>query len=113
MNPYEVLGVPSDATEKQIKSAYKTLAKKYHPDLNGGDKTAEDKFKEISQAYTMLTQPAKETPQMAGNFDFGFHDLFNDNIFNQIFRGGAARTINRVRVNPQLLISGGSFDYVV
>jgi len=112
--PYEILGVPPDATEQQIKSAYKKLAKKHHPDLNGGDKTAEDKFKEISQAYTMLTQPAKDTPpHMDGNFDFGFHDLFNDTIFNHIFRGGPARTINRVRVNPQLLISGGSFDYVV
>ena len=53
-DPYEVLGVPYGATNDQIKSAYRILAKKYHPDLNGGSATAEFRMKEINEAYTML-----------------------------------------------------------
>ena len=52
---YEVLGVDKSATEDQIKKAYRQQAKKYHPDLNPGDKAAEEKFKEVNEAYEMLT----------------------------------------------------------
>ena len=51
-DPFAVLGVSSSATEDEIKSAYRRLAKKYHPDLNPGDKAAEQKMKEINEAYT-------------------------------------------------------------
>ena len=54
---YEVLGVGRTASEKEIKSAYRKLAKKYHPDANQNDKTAEDKFKELSEAYEILKDP--------------------------------------------------------
>lgn len=54
MDPYKVLGVSRDAGEKEIKDAYSKLAKKYHPDLNPGDKVAEQKMKEINAAYDMI-----------------------------------------------------------
>lgn len=53
-DPYKVLGVSPNASEEEIKKAFKSLAKKYHPDLNPGDKKAEEKFKEINEAYRAL-----------------------------------------------------------
>lgn len=57
---YEVLGVDRGADESAIKSAYRKLAKKYHPDVNPGDKEAEKKFKEATEAYGILSDPEKE-----------------------------------------------------
>ena len=54
---YEVLGISKTADEKTIKKAYRKLAKKYHPDMNPGDKTAEQKFKEATDAYNILSDP--------------------------------------------------------
>ena len=56
---YEVLGVPKDADDAAIKKAYRQLAKKYHPDMNPGDKEAEIKFKEASEAYAVLSDAEK------------------------------------------------------
>jgi curved DNA-binding protein len=56
---YEVLGVSRDATEDQIRNAYRKLARKHHPDVNPGDKTAEEKFKELNEAYSVLSDPQK------------------------------------------------------
>jgi molecular chaperone DnaJ len=56
---YEVLGVDRNADEQTLKRAYRKLAKKYHPDVNPGDKTAEEKFKEATEAYGVLSDPDK------------------------------------------------------
>src|SRR5919202_4883470 len=56
---YQVLGVPRGASEKDIKTAYRKLARKHHPDVNPGDKRAEDLFKEIGEAYSVLSDPDK------------------------------------------------------
>lgn len=68
---YEILGVPRNASTEEIKKAYKRLARKYHPDLNPNDKRAEEKFKEISEAYAILSDPEKRKKyDQFGSFDF-------------------------------------------
>lgn len=69
---YEILGVPRDADEKTLKAAYRRLARKYHPDVNPDDKSAEDKFKQISEAFAVLSDPAKRaTYDRRGHAAFG------------------------------------------
>ncbi len=105
---YEVLGVEKNAGESEIKKAYRVLAKKYHPDMNPGDKEAEKKFKEASEAYAILSDPEKrrqydqfghaafEGGGGGGGFDFSgmdFGDIFGD-IFGDFFGGGSRRSSN-------------------
>ena len=88
---YEVLGIDKNATEDQIKKAYRTIAIKYHPDRNPGDKEAEEKFKEAAEAYDVLHDPQKRQqydqfgfngPQGAGGFGgFGGQSMNMDEIF--------------------------------
>ena len=103
---YEVLGVDKGADDATIKKAYRQLAKKYHPDMNPGDKEAEKKFKEASEAYAVLSDPDKrrQYDQFGhsafegggagggfGGFDFSgadFSDIFGD-IFGDFFGGGS------------------------
>ena len=68
---YEILGVRRNADEKEIKTSYRKLARKYHPDVNPNDKTAEAKFKEVSEAYEVLSDPEKRKlyDQYGGNWD--------------------------------------------
>ncbi len=82
-NYYETLGIPKTATEAEIKKAYRKLAMQYHPDRNQGDKTAEEKFKQINEAYAVLSDTAKRQQ----------YDTYGDQRFHQqyssedIFRG--------------------------
>jgi molecular chaperone DnaJ len=99
---YEVLGLAKDASDEDIKKAYRKLAMKYHPDRNPDSKAAEEKFKEAKEAYEMLSDPQKRDaydryghagvdPNMgAGGFSGGFADTFGD-IFGDIFGGGGGR----------------------
>ena len=130
---YEVLGVSKTASDSEIKSAYRKLAKKYHPDMNPGDKEAEAKFKEASEAYAILSDADKRRQYDqfghaafdggagggAGGFDFnGFDmgDIFGD-IFGDFFGGGGrSRSVNNgpmkgqnVRVSVHLTFEEACF----
>lgn len=98
---YEVLGVEKGATEEEIKKAYRKMAVKYHPDKNPGDKTAEEKFKELGEAYEVLSDPPKRSaydeyghnafdPRVRagsrGPSGGGFHDPFE--VFREVFGNG-------------------------
>ena len=116
---YEVLGLDKSADEAAIKKAYRTLAKKYHPDMNPGDAEAEKKFKEVNEAYAVLSDPEKKSkydqfgfagvdPQAGfgdggfggagfGGFDAG--DIFGD-IFGSFFGGGMGGQSSARRNGP-------------
>ena len=101
---YEVLGVDKSTGEREIKKAYKKLAMKYHPDRTQGNKELEEKFKEIQEAYEVLTDSQKRAAYdqyghagvdpnrggagFGGGADFG--DIFGD-VFGDIFGGGRGR----------------------
>ena len=111
---YSLLGVARDASDQELKRAYKKLAMKYHPDRNQGDKEAEAKFKEVSEAYEVLTDQNKRQAYdqfghegldqrfgQNGGFQGGsFNDIFGD-VFGDIF-GGGSRSQNQPRRGSDL-----------
>lgn len=116
-DPYEVLGVPRGASEDEIKTAYRRLAKKYHPDLNPGDPTAAQKMNEVNQAYDRIKNPqAYQQPQ--GNPFTGqqtytgqntdpfeeFFRQFNEQQQNRQNQGGYQYTYHSSRPRPFSLL---------
>jgi molecular chaperone DnaJ len=102
---YELLGIGRNASDDEVKKAYRKLALQYHPDRNPGDKPAEEKFKQISEAYQVLSDSHKraqynqfghaafgDNGPFAGGFDInsGFEDIFGD-IFGEFFGGAGGR----------------------
>src|ERR671922_1500985 len=80
---YQILGVKRDAKPEEIKKAYRRLARKYHPDVNPGDKAAEDRFKQMSEAFDVLSDPKKRAV-----YDrFG---QYSDNLADAAARGAGA-----------------------
>jgi molecular chaperone DnaJ len=127
---YDILGVPRNAEEEDIKKAYRKLAMKYHPDRNQGDKAkaSEEKFKEAKEAYEMLTDPQKRAaydqyghagvdPNMGGRGGAGpegfggFAEAFGD-IFGDIF-GGAAGAGGARRAGGQQVYRGNDLSYAM
>ena len=116
---YEVLGVSRDATADQVKSAYRKLAMKYHPDRHPDDPDAEQKFKEGAEAYEVLSDADKRSRYDRYGHDglagTGFHeftdineifeafgDIFGGGLFGDFFGGGMGRRTRRVRRGPSL-----------
>ena len=127
---YEVLGLQKGCTEDEIKKAYRALAKKYHPDLNPDDKTAEEKFKEVGEAYEVLSNPEKRArydqfghagvdPSYGAGGGSGFSGFggatgFDDigDIFENFFGGGFGGFGGSSRTrNPNGPIKGNDLRY--
>ncbi len=118
---YEILGVNKNASQDEIKKAFRKLARKYHPDLNPGDKVAEQKFKEINEAYTILSDPKKRAeydqfgtssftaggPAFEGFRAYDFKDTFDFSNFGDIFSdlfGAKVRPENQYMKGPDIVI---------
>lgn len=122
---YEVLGLQKGAGEDEIKKAYRQLAKKYHPDMNPGDKDAEMKFKEINEAYAILSDPEKKArydqyghegvdPSMGGGGygDFGGFGGFDfSDIFSSFFGGGGGSGSSGGGARRNIPIQGEDLQY--
>jgi molecular chaperone DnaJ len=119
---YEILGLQKGASDDEIKKAFRKLALQYHPDRNAGDKEAEEKFKEINEAYQVLSDPQKRSQYdqfgtadfngggfEGGGFDFSDFGGFGD-IFDSFFGGGFSGSSRKRRNGPE---RGADIEYTV
>ena len=123
---YEVLELSRDCSSSEIKAAYRRLARLYHPDVNNGNPESEEKFKELSEAYAVLSNPDKrrqyDTYGFSGNLfdginfesvfsEFGFGDIF-DMFFGSAFGGGfSSRTRSRRKSRGSDIVQETRIDF--
>ena len=108
-DPYSVLGVPRTASEDDIRKAFRKLAKKHHPDLNPGDKVAEAKFKEASQANDLLSDPEKRRRFDAGEIDATGQEV-PPRAFYRDQAGGFGGKYERAGAHESFVDMGGIFS---
>ena len=94
-DPYAILGVAKSASADDIRKAYRKLAKKYHPDLNPGDKAAEAKFKDIGQANDLLSDPEKRRRFDAGEIDASGQEMPPRGFYRDAAGGPEGRKYRR------------------
>ena len=128
-NYYEILGVSKNATADEIKKAYRTLAFKYHPDRNPGDTAAEEKFKQISAAYDVLSDESKrrnydmggysdnaysstynQSQQYERQYQYTYSNPFGDDNFWEWFNGAQFRARNQQAQNTQNNYSNYNYE---
>ncbi len=103
-NYYEILGVEKTATEDEIKKAYRKLSMKYHPDKTDGDKESEEKFKQIAEAYEVLSKPDKRSQYDSGGSSFGG---FTAQDMHEAFRAAFSGSHNRFKVGGNIQVNVG------
>jgi molecular chaperone DnaJ len=111
---YAILGVPRDASAEEVKKAFRSLARESHPDANPGDPTAEERFREVAEAYEVLSDPQRRAAYDRGD-QFVPGDLFSsfaglDELLQQFFGGGGfgfggSRTRTRMRRGPDVAVA--------
>lgn len=106
-DPYSVLGVARDAKDEDIQKAFRKQAKKYHPDLNPGDKKAEDRFKELNAAYDIVGDSAKRARFDRGEIDAAGNEVRQNPFAQGGFRGGPG---GGFRGGPQGAAGGFAFE---
>lgn len=109
-DPYSVLGVPKTASDKDIRKAFRALAKKHHPDLNPGDKVAEAKFKEISQANDILSDPEKRRRFDAGEIDASGQEMPPRGFYRDQAGGFGGAKYERAGAHESFVDMGGIFS---
>ncbi len=109
-DPYSVLGVARTASEDEIRKAFRKLAKKYHPDLNPGDKAAEAKFKEIGQANDILSDPEKRRRYDAGEIDATGQEMPPRGFYRDQAGGAGGAKYRRAGGHEEFVDMGGIFS---